>query len=362
MSSALPTEYLTPTGREEAWRFTPLKRIAGLHDPAVSVVDRISIELFGKARAGFDISTAKASELPARSITTDAIVQRLRSEVTEVLHLKIDNEAVVSEPILLKRNAGGSGEFSRTVITAGAHSKASVIVENTGDGIIGEEIEIRVEAGASLTFITLQEWGQNAVHMGRHHAIVGRDANFRSITVTIGGSLVRLLPTVEYSDQGSAAELWGIYFATDGQHLEHRVFIDHGIPRAKSRVNYKGVLAGDGARTVWIGDVFIRHNAEGTDTYELNKNLLLSDGARADSVPNLEIETGEIVGAGHASTTGRFDDEQLFYLMSRGISMNEARRLVIRGFFTEIVDKIGDEVIQERLMTQIDSQLEKLGA
>jgi Fe-S cluster assembly protein SufD len=90
--------------------------------------------------------------------------------------------------------------------------------------------------------------------------------------------------------------------------------------------------------------------------------LLLSDGARADSVPNLEIETGEIVGAGHASTTGRFDDEQLFYLMSRGIPMNEARRLVIRGFFTEIIDKIGDEVIQERLMSKIDSQLETLGA
>jgi Fe-S cluster assembly protein SufD len=351
-----------PTGREEAWRFTPLKRIAGLHDPAVSVIDRISIELFGSARPGFGISTLPASQIPAKSSTTDAIVQRIRSEVKQVLHLEIENEAVINDPILLKRKAGDSSEFSRTVITAGPHSRATVIVENNGDGIIGEEIEVRVEAGANLTFISLQEWGAKAVHMGRHHAIVGRDANFKSITVTIGGSLVRLLPTVEYSDQGSSAELWGVYFATDGQHLEHRVFVDHNIPRAKSRVNYKGVLAGDGARTVWIGDVFIRQNAEGTDTYELNKNLLLSDGARADSVPNLEIETGEIVGAGHASTTGRFDDEQLFYLMSRGIAMSEARRLVIRGFFTEIIDKIGDEVIQERLMARIDSQLETLGA
>jgi Fe-S cluster assembly protein SufD len=351
-----------PTGREEAWRFTPLKRIAGLHDPAVSVIDRISIELFGSARPGFGISTLPASQIPAKSSTTDAIVQRIRSEVKQVLHLEIENEAVINDPILLKRKAGDSSEFSRTVITAGPHSRATVIVENNGDGIIGEEIEVRVEAGANLTFISLQEWGAKAVHMGRHHAIVGRDANFKSITVTIGGSLVRLLPTVEYSDQGSSAELWGVYFATDGQHLEHRVFVDHNIPRAKSRVNYKGVLAGDGARTVWIGDVFIGQNAEGTDTYELNKNLLLSDGARADSVPNLEIETGEIVGAGHASTTGRFDDEQLFYLMSRGIAMSEARRLVIRGFFTEIIDKIGDEVIQERLMARIDSQLETLGA
>ncbi len=219
-----------------------------------------------------------------------------------------------------------------------------------------------MEAGAQFTFITLQEWDENAVHLGRHHAIVGRDATFNSITVTIGGSLVRLLPTVEYSDQGGNAELLGLYFATDGQHLEHRVHVEHGIPNGKSRVTYKGILAGEAARTVWIGDVFIRGNAEGTDTYELNKNLLLTDGARADSVPNLEIETGEIVGAGHASTTGRFDDEQLFYLMSRGIPMAEARRLVTRGFFGEIISKIGNEEVEERLMKRVDEQLAKVGA
>ena len=97
-------------------------------------------------------------------------------------------------------------------------------------------------------------------------------------------------------------------------------------------------------------------------SYELNRNLLLTDGARADSVPNLEIETGEIVGAGHASTTGRFDDEQLFYLMSRGIPAEQARRLVIRGFFAEIVSLIKDEAIEERLMTRIDGELTKVGA
>lgn len=360
--SALPTNYLTPSGREEAWRFTPLKRLAGLHDPATAVADRISIALLGEARTGFTINKVKSAELPAKSNTDDAVIQRVRATASEVTHLQIAKEAIVSEPIILTRQAGTTSEFSRTVITAGAHSKATVIVENSGQAVLGEEIELRLEAGANLTFITLQEWSENAVHLGRHHAIVGRDATFNSITVTIGGSLVRLLPTVEYSDQGGSAELLGLYFATDGQHLEHRVHVEHGIPNGKSRVTYKGVLAGDEARTVWIGDVFIRGNAEGTDTYELNKNLLLTDGARADSVPNLEIETGEIVGAGHASTTGRFDDEQLFYLMSRGIPMADARRLVIRGFFTEIINKIGNEVIEERLMSRIDAQLEKVGA
>jgi Fe-S cluster assembly protein SufD len=304
----------------------------------------------------------KAADIPAKSATDDAVIQRVRSGVAEVTHLEIGKEAIVAEPIILTRTPGNTSEFSRTVITAGAHSKATVIVENSGNATLGEEIEIRLEAGSNLTFVTLQEWSDTTIHLGRHHAIVGRDATFNSITVTVGGSLVRLLPTVEYSDQGGSAELLGLYFATDGQHLEHRVHVEHGIPNAKSRVTYKGVLAGDQARTVWIGDVFIRKNAEGTDTYELNKNLLLTDGARADSVPNLEIETGEIVGAGHASTTGRFDDEQLFYLMSRGIPMADARRLVIRGFFTEIINKIGNEVIEERLMSRIDGQLAKVGA
>ncbi|MFM8502896.1 MAG: Fe-S cluster assembly protein SufD [Actinomycetota bacterium] len=359
--SALPTNYLTPTGREEAWRFTPLKRIAGLHDPATSVADRISISLVGANRPGFKVETSAANELPPKSGTDDAVIQRIRASVSKVTHLVIEKESVIQEPIFLKRSAGNEKEFSRTVITAGAHSKATVVVENEGSATIGEEIEIRVDSGANLTFISLQEWSENSVHLGRHHAIVGRDASFNSITITVGGSLVRLLPTVEYSDQGGSAELLGLYFATDGQHLEHRVHVEHGIPNGKSRVTYKGILAGAEARTIWIGDVFIRGNAEGTDTYELNKNLLLTDGARADSVPNLEIETGQIVGAGHASTTGRFDDEQLFYLMSRGIAMADARRLVIRGFFGEIVSKIGIESVEERLMTRIDNQLAKVG-
>ncbi|MBM3721822.1 MAG: Fe-S cluster assembly protein SufD [Actinobacteria bacterium] len=359
--SALPTNYLTPTGREETWRFTPLKRIAGLHDPATSVADRISISLVGANRPGFKVETSPANELPPKSATDDAVTQRIRASVSKVTHLVIEKESVIQEPIFLKRSAGSEKEFSRTVITAGAHSKATVVVENEGSATIGEEIEIRVDSGANLTFISLQEWSANSVHLGRHHAIVGRDASFNSITITVGGSLVRLLPTVEYSDQGGSAELLGLYFATGGQHLEHRVHVEHGIPNGKSRVTYKGILAGAEARTIWIGDVFIRGNAEGTDTYELNKNLLLTDGARADSVPNLEIETGQIVGAGHASTTGRFDDEQLFYLMSRGIAMADARRLVIRGFFGEIVSKIGIESVEERLMTRIDNQLAKVG-
>jgi Fe-S cluster assembly protein SufD len=125
-------------------------------------------------------------------------------------------------------------------------------------------------------------------------------------------------------------------------------------------VTYKGALAGASAHTVWIGDVLIRAAAEGTDTYELNRNLVLTDGARADSVPNLEIETGEIAGAGHASATGRFDEEQMFYLRSRGISEDQARKLVVRGFFADLIREIGVPAVEASLMGQIDLELDRI--
>ena len=362
--TTLTTNYLTPTGREEAWRFTPLKRLGGMHDGSAIVADRYSLILASSKAAGVAFELKSVSDAPALSESDDAIVARIREAARDVAVLTISANTEVSEPIILRRNPGdlSSAEFARVQIKVENHARATVIVENTGDTHLAEDMEIHVAAGASLTLVSLQEWSSKTVHAGRQHTIVDRDASFKSVVVTIGGSLVRLLPTVEFAGPGASCELFGVYFATSGQFFEHRMFVDHKVPNAKSRVNYKGALAGDQAHTVWIGDVFIRAAAEGTDTYELNRNLLLSDGARADSVPNLEIETGEIVGAGHASTTGRFDDEQLFYLMSRGINLADARRLVVRGFFNEIISEIGQEEIQTRLMDRIDDELAKAGA
>jgi Fe-S cluster assembly protein SufD len=360
--STLTTNYLTPTGREEAWRFTPLKRLGGLHDGSAKIEDRNSLSYSGSA-AGVSFDRLSRELAPTLTEIDDVIVSRIRDHASDVAVLTVKADSEISEPIYLNRIKGGlaSAELSRVQIRIESHAKATVIIENNGGAVLAEDIEISVAPGASLTFITLQEWEAGSIHAARHHAIVDRDATFKSIVVTVGGSLVRMLPTVDFIAPGASAELLGVYFATSGQFFEHRMFVDHKVPSAKSRVNYKGALAGDQAHTVWIGDVFIRAAAEGTDTYELNRNLLLTDGARADSVPNLEIETGEIVGAGHASTTGRFDDEQLFYLMSRGIELEDARRLVVRGFFNEIISEIGVEAIQERLMNRIDDELAKAG-
>jgi Fe-S cluster assembly protein SufD len=207
----------------------------------------------------------------------------------------------------------------------------------------------------------VHDWADDAVHVTAHHASLGRDATLRHTVVTLGGELVRVAPTVTFTDRGGDAELTGLYFADAGQHLEHRLFVDHAMPNCRSNVAYKGALQGEGAHTVWIGDVLIRAAAESTDTYELNRNLVLTDGARADSVPNLEIETGEIKGAGHASATGRFDDEQLFYLQARGIPEDQARRLVVRGFFHEILAKIAVASVRERLEAAIEAELAAVG-
>ncbi|MDA2962958.1 MAG: SufD family Fe-S cluster assembly protein [Actinomycetota bacterium] len=358
--SLLTTNYLTPTGREEAWRFTPLKRLKGLHDATAVIGDRQSLQTIAQLPAGVSFTHENLDPLAP---SDDLIIGRIRAASSAVSHLSIASKVEVGQPIFLGRTSGAldTAELSRVRISLGAHAVATVVLENTGDTVLAEDLEISLAPGSNLKFITVQEFDSKSVYAARHHAVIDRDAQFQSITITLGGDVVRILPTVEFVAPGGSAELFGVYFATTGQFFEHRIHIDHLVPHAKSRVNFKGALAGQDAHTVWIGDVFIGSNAEGTDTYELNRNLLLTDGARADSVPNLEIETGQIVGAGHASTTGRFDDEQLFYLMSRGISLADARRLVIRGFFHEIITIVGIDSIEDRLMNRIDSELEKVG-
>jgi Fe-S cluster assembly protein SufD len=244
------------------------------------------------------------------------------------------------------------------VIDVRPFASATVVLDHGGSATYAGNVELKVGDSASLTFVSLQDWDAGAVHVAAHAASVGRDARFRSFTVTLGGDLVRLSPTVSYAGPGGDAELYGLFFTDAGQHQEHRLLVDHQARACRSRVAYKGALRGEGAHSVWIGDVVIGADAVGTDTYELNRNLVLTDGTRADSVPNLEISTGEVTGAGHASATGRFDDEALFYLMSRGIPAEVARRLVVRGFFAEIVDRIEIPELRERILAALDVELE----
>jgi len=237
-----------------------------------------------------------------------------------------------------------------------------VVLEYVGATTLADNVEVIVRDGARLTLVIVTNWAADSVQAQHIRFRLGRDAKIIHVQVSLGGSVVRQFASVDYTGRGGEAELYGLYFADAGQHLEHRLLVDHSVPDCRSYVAYRGALQGADAHTVWVGDVLIQAEATGTDTYEVNRNLILTDGARADSVPNLEIETGEVVGAGHASATGRFDDEQLFYLMARGITETEARKLVVRGFFAELLAKIPVEELRERLGTKIESRLVAAGA
>ena len=301
----------------------------------------------------------------------DRIAAQAYSSFTRATVVTVGREVELADPVTVTVTGPGEGEtaFGHIQIRLEPFARAVVVLDQKGGGTYAENVEFVVGDSAALTVVNVHDWDDDAVHVAAHHVRVGRDSSVRHFAISLGGNLVRLSPIVHYDAPGGDVEMWGLYFADAGQHLEQRLLVDHSKPNCRSNVVYKGALQGDPsgdrtreAHTVWIGDVLIRAEAEGTDTFELNRNLVLTDNARADSVPNLEIETGEIVGAGHASATGRFDDEQLFYLQARGIPEDQARRLVIRGFFGEVIAKITVPELRERLSAAIERELEIAGA
>ncbi len=276
--------------------------------------------------------------------------------------ITVPAEAEASRPtiVTVTGDGGGDGAGTGTCWCRPSRSRGPWWCSTTGAAPpTPTTFELVVGDGATLSVISLQDWADDAVHVTQHYATLGRDARLRHTAVTLGGSVVRLAPSVRYGAPGGDAELTGLYFADAGQHIEHRLFVDHDVPRCRSRVTYKGALQGEDAHAVWIGDVLIRPEATGTDTYEYNRNLVLTDGTRVDSVPNLEILTGEITGAGHASASGRLEDHHLFYLMARGIPFDEARKLVIRGFFGQLIGTIEVPGLRDRITAAIEAELSK---
>ncbi|MER7567821.1 Fe-S cluster assembly protein SufD [Streptomyces sp. NPDC048523] len=352
-------DFPVPHGREEEWRFTPLERLRGLHDgTAVATGGGVKVDITAPEGVVIETVGRDDARLGRAGTPVDRIAAQAYSAFEKAGVVTVPKETVLTEPIRIAVHGEGGVRYGHQVVELGAFAEAVVVIDHTGDAVLASNVDYILGDGAKLTVVSVQDWDDKAVHVAQHNALIGRDATFKSFVVTFGGDLVRLHPRVAYAGPGGEAELFGLYFTDAGQHQEHRLLVDHNTPHCKSNVAYKGALQGEGAHAVWIGDVLIEAKAEGTDTYEMNRNLVLTDGARVDSVPNLEIETGEIVGAGHASATGRFDDEQLFYLMARGIPADEARRLVVRGFFAELVQQIGVDDIEERLLVKIDEELE----
>jgi Fe-S cluster assembly protein SufD len=362
VGSANPDDFAVPTGREEEWRFTPLNRLRGLHKDApftgavnvtVEAAPEVTVDKLDLSERG----RLAPSVLPF--LAMDRVSARAYAAAVSATVISVPKEAVASAPTYVRVTGNGTDAAAagHLIIDVQPYGRATVVIDQTGSATYADNVEIHVADGGDLTVVALADWADDTVQVAQHVATLGRDAHLAHFAITLGGSVVRLSPTVRYAGPGGDAELHGIAFADAGQHLEHRLFVDHDTPKCRSRVAYKHALSGEGARTVWIGDVLIRPEATGTDTYEYNRNLVLTDGAHADSVPNLEILTGEVVGAGHASTSGRLDDEHIFYLQARGIPFDEARRLVIRGFFGELIARIGVPELEERITTAIEEEL-----
>ena len=354
-----------PGGRDELWRFTPLKRLRGLHDGSATATGHARITV--SEQAGVSVETVQRGDerLGQGGVPADRVAAQAFSSFDSATVITVGRGAHTQMPIEISVEGPGEGRcaYGHLHIRVDETAEAAVVIDLRGSGTYADNVEFVVADAARLTVVWIADWADDTVHVSAHHARLGKDAVLRHVAVTLGGDVARMAATVRFDAPGGDAELLGLYFADAGQHLESRLLVDHAQPNCRSNVLYKGALQGDpestkpDARTVWIGDVLIRAEATGTDTFEVNRNLVLTDGARADSVPNLEIETGEIVGAGHASATGRFDDEQLFYLQARGIPEEQARRLVVRGFFGEIISKIALPAVRDRLTDAIEHEL-----
>ena len=351
------------TNRQEFWRYLPTDKLRGLSEEVMGELaeSEIHTELApGTSMRWVDSTDALVGSagLPEERVSAAAW-----TNASKTLVIEVEAEATSTEASFVKvAPTAAEAKALHVVVSVGKHASATIALDHIGQGVLGENVEIILGDGAQLNFVSLQEWEQGSTHISTQFAKLGRDSNLKHVVVTMGGDLVRVVPSVTLSSAGAEVNMYGVYLAGSGNYFEHRPYVDHIAENCISNVAYKGALQGAGAHTVWVGDVLIRESAVGTTTYELNRNLLLTDGARADSVPNLEIETGKIEGAGHASASGRFDDEQLFYLMARGIDEEQAKKLVVRGFLSEVIQKVGIETIEERLISAIETELEKTGA
>ena len=356
-----------PGGRDEVWRFVSLRRLRGLHNGQFAPQAPAQITVDAPPEVAVEQVALDDDRVTAAGAPVDRIAAQAWTSSENATLVSVPANVELNDTITITVTGAGADvtTFGTIVVETGANSGATVLVRYEGSGTHADNVNWVIGEGSRVNAVIDANWDLDAVHVGQQAIVVKRDATLRHHVATFGGEVVRISPRVSFEAPGGDAELTGVYFADAGQYIENRLLVDHGVPNCRSNVLYKGALQGDKAsglpeaRTCWVGDVLIRAEAQGTDTYETNRNLVLTDGARADAIPNLEIETGEIAGAGHAATVGRFDDDQLFYLRSRGIREEDATRLIIRGFFNEVLNQIPIESVREDLIARVAGELER---
>ena len=348
-TSLNPLDFPEISARQQEWRLSPIEALSALADGELDG-GHYDVTVTGATHEWIPVATVAGKA----GLPEDRLSARAWSTTVDALHVRVSGEG---EPVVISRTMTGV-RAAHLVIEFEANTHRTVVIENRGDVTLAENVEVIAHNGAAGRIIHLAEWDNSAIHAAAHFVRIDKDAHVDHILVSLGGAIQRVNPSFTLSGVGSAVESFGMYFADRGRHIEHQVFVHHKAAQTKSNVLYKGALHGKKTRTVWVGDVLIGPDATGTDSYEANRNLVLSDGARADSIPNLEIQTGDIAGAGHASATGRLDDEHLFYLQARGITETEARRLVALGFLLDVVGRIGIPELEERLTATLTESLD----
>jgi Fe-S cluster assembly protein SufD len=254
----------------------------------------------------------------------------------------------------------GGSLFWRLLIVADEGSRFSLVEEYSSSspelsGYSNAAVEIFVEEGARLEYVSVQNYSQETWHFATHHARVGRDAELDWVAGGFGSKRGKIRIQNDLSGPGATSRVTGAYFADGDQHLDYDTFQEHIAPNTESDFAFKGALRDD-ASAVWRGMIRVEQDAQKTNAYQENRNLLLSPTAHADSIPGLEIMAND-VRCTHGATLGRVDRDMLFYLMARGLSRAEAERLIVRGFFQDVLDRVEIEPVREALGAALEARI-----
>ena len=278
------------------------------------------------------------------------------------LLVHVPKDVVLEQPLLVRivNSVEGGSLFWRLLIVAEPGSRVSVIEEYASttpelSGYLNAAVEIFVEDGAKVEYVSVQNVSRETWHFGSHHARIGRDAELDWVCAGFGSKKGKIRIQNDLAGRGATSRVTGAYFADGDQHLDYDTFQEHIAPNTTSDFAFKGALR-DTSSAVWRGMIRVEEDAQKTNAYQENRNLLLSKQAHADSIPGLEILAND-VRCTHGATLGQVDREQLFYLMARGLSRGEAERLIVRGFFQDVLDRIELEPVREALGAALEARI-----
>ena len=384
-----------PTGEEEQWRYTNPKRLdlgrkvvtaAGDASPITGGIAGLIDDAYGMARiidGGVSVATVCADGQEQGVIVSDLagaardhgdlVRQHLGSAVGTATKFDALNLAAftggafvyvpanleLAKPIVVTVQATLDGAFApRILVVLGDNARAKIYLDHAGDSdtTAVEVVEVVLGNGAQAHVVSAQDWGHKITHVGSHTGLVGANADYRHLEVSLGGKTVYLRPDVRLDHPGGNAEMLGVYFCDEGQQVEHRSLIHHNASHTSSNLIYKGALQGD-SRATFYGTIRIEEHAKATSSDETNRNLILTDKAKADSIPVLEILNSDVVRCGHHSSVGQVDELQMFYLESRGIPREEAARLLVFGFFAEVTDRIDLPGVTEVVLEEVEREI-----